>query len=157
MCLGVHCLWVCPYIQWLADLGRLTWMVCEMGCKWALSRYLMGCFFQDSSKHPAVLLWSFNRTFSLTVSLEFKWCNHTVVLTRLPLQWFPVLFHQRIDFHVVDKLSIVVLNYKCNPRQFSSKRTFKKSLQKQLHKNININVKCSRSGHKITPDSLVCR
>ena len=49
-----------------------------------------------------------NLAFSPSISLESKWCNHTVVLTLLELRRIPVLFCQRPEFHMVDNLSIAV-------------------------------------------------
>ena len=56
------------------------------------------------SKMPATFLCSSHVAFTIGVSLESKWCNHTVVMTRLYLARIPVLFYQkeRSDFHTIE-------------------------------------------------------
>ena len=76
----------------------LTWMVYEMGGKWPYSCCLMECSFKDLFKTAlSILVWfpSSFFFFSLqSVSLEYKRCNHAVVLIRLQLGRIPVLFYQ---------------------------------------------------------------
>ena len=52
-----------------------------------------------------VVLYSFNVTFSRSVSLEFKWCNLSVILTLLLLVRISILFHQRFQ---ISRWSIAV-------------------------------------------------
>ena len=59
---------------------------------------------------PLTLSWySSNLAFSPGISLETKWCNHTVVLI-LATDWKNSYFIQseRPDFHMINKLSIAV-------------------------------------------------
>ena len=61
--------------------AHLIWMVCEMGSTWPHS-----AAFKFFSKQHAASLCSSHLTFSLNISLEFMWCNHTIVLTQPQLK-----------------------------------------------------------------------
>ena len=58
--------------------AHLTWMVCRIGGKWPYTNCFVGCYFQDLFKRA--FWYSSTPGVSLDVSLESKWCNHTVVL-----------------------------------------------------------------------------
>ena len=73
-------------------LAHLTWMVCKIRIKWLLHCYfLWGTTSRIYSKLHIVIPISF---FSLCVSLESRWCSHTVVLTWLQLKRISILFYQ---------------------------------------------------------------
>ena len=84
--------------------SRLTWMICELAGKWLYS-FCFGVY--DSricSKQYAASLCRFQLALSPGVSLKSRWCNLTVVLTRLQLERILVLVHRR------DQISIMVVN-----------------------------------------------
>ena len=56
---------------------------------------LFGTASRICSKLSASFFCSFHLTFSPSISLNSKWCNHTILLTRLTLGRNPVLFDQR--------------------------------------------------------------
>ena len=59
-------------------------------------------------RQPAVSLCSFYAAFSPSVSIKIKRCNYSAVLTRLQRGRNPILFYQRLYFHIIDNLSIAV-------------------------------------------------
>ena len=71
-------------------LVHLTCIVCVVGGKWPYNCCVVG-----SSKQHVASLCSSHQAFSQNVSLDFKWCNHTVVLTWLQLGRIPNLFYER--------------------------------------------------------------
>ena len=81
----------------------LTWMICEIGDKWPYSFCFVVSYLKDLFKTAHSIL-----AFSPSTSLKPRWCNHTIKLTWLQLERIPLLFHQRLDFYIVDNQSITV-------------------------------------------------
>ena len=78
-----------------AYLARFTWMACEIGNNYSCSLCFLGRCFQNCSKQHAAFRCSSHQAFSLRISLESKWCNHTVVRTQLQFERNPFLFYRR--------------------------------------------------------------
>ena len=89
----------------------LTWMVCEMGCKWPYSCYVAS---RICSKQRVVFLFIFHLVFSLFVSIAYWGCIHIVALTQSMLLYICTpnmlcfILSERSDLHIIDNLSIVV-------------------------------------------------
>ena len=93
--------------QSLACLIHLNWMVCEMGSKWSHSYCFVRCCFQDLLKQHAASLYCSRLVFSSVVSLQLKWCNHTLILIWLQVGRIPIL-SEGSDFYMVINLSKAV-------------------------------------------------
>ena len=85
-------LWLLPHC--FACLLRLSWVVSKIYRVGAVSDCTTAILWDVASriclKQHATSLCSFLQAFSQSVLLESKWCNHTVVLTRLYLGISPV-------------------------------------------------------------------
>ena len=70
---------------------------------------MLFCWVLLWSNQHATSLCGLHLAFSPGISLESKWCNHTVILTWLQLERIPILFYQRSDFHMVVNQSMLYL------------------------------------------------
>ena len=79
--------------------------------RWEVSGHKTGAS-RISSKQLTVSLCSSNLAFSPGISLESKWCNHMVVLTKLQLGIIPfILIRDQIS--MITNLPIAVHTFKC--------------------------------------------
>ena len=94
--------------QYALSQIHLNWKVCKIGGRrlnsYSFSGVLLSIFLQNCRKHS----WIVSSYFSLSVSLESKECNYTVVLTELQLGRNLVFVYQRSDFYMMDSLLIAV-------------------------------------------------
>ena len=78
-------------------LTSLLVMVCMIGGKWLYNCYSVGYSRQDLFKTLLSTLCTSRLHFSSSVLLNFKWCNHAIVLTQLQFR--------RTRFILSDKLN----------------------------------------------------
>ena len=107
----------------------------EMKNKWPYSCCCVGCCFQDLFLRHATSLNNSHLAFSPYISLESWWCSHTIIVTWLQLERILLLFYQRLNFHTINNLSIVI--YAFSMRKFTSVLVDRIWLSKYLNLSTN--------------------
>ena len=103
--------------QCLSSVAYLSCMLWEMGDKWSYNDCFVNCYIQTLFIHIESLC-SSHQTFYPGNSLKSKWCSHTLILTRLPLEIISVLYNQ------INQISYIVVNLSLfkNPSVFNYSR-----------------------------------
>ena len=100
-------LWIHPCFTSPTRLAILSWMVFKMRSKRPNNFYFVECCFQNLFKTACSILCSSHLAFFPIISLEFKLCNYTVVLTQLQLGKIPI--YQRNYFSLCQQRITIIL------------------------------------------------
>ena len=89
-----------------ACLGSLSWMICEMGCRWVHNCCFVGCCFQDLFKKARSILVYFSSSFFFKCSVRIQVVQpYSSADTATAWKNYHFIFS---DFHIVDSLSVSV-------------------------------------------------